>query len=108
MAAVYFERFRSRIRITHRIAAIGATGVLGVTIVGGIYLFGAAAQDRYRQVAEDAQTTFALADELYVKLLESRRAEKDFLLRSDMKYVERHNALDKSIRENINALRQRT
>jgi methyl-accepting chemotaxis protein len=108
MAAMYFERFRSRIRITHRIAAIGATGVLGVVIVGGIYLFGAAAQDRHRQVADDAQATFAVANQLYVNLLESRRAEKDFLLRSDMKYVERHGALDKTIREDIAALRART
>jgi methyl-accepting chemotaxis protein len=107
MAVGYFERFRSRILLTHKIAVIGATGVLGVIIVGAIYLFGAAAQDGYRRIADDAQGTFALATQLYVNLLESRRAEKDFLLRSDMKYVERHGALDKSIRDDIDTLRQR-
>jgi methyl-accepting chemotaxis protein len=108
MAVGFFEQLRSRIRLTHKIAAIGATGVLGVIIVGGIYLFGATKQDRYTQVAERAQGTLALANQLFVSMLESRRAEKDFLLRSDMKYVERHRALDKEIQADIDTLRQRT
>jgi len=102
------SRLASRIRLTHKIAAIGATGLIGIAVIGAIYLLGASIQDHYRRVADSAQSTFALANQLYVKLLESRRAEKDFLLRSDMKYVERHNALDKSIRAELATLRQRT
>jgi hypothetical protein len=48
----------------------------------------------------------ALTNDLYVKLLESRRAEKDFLLRNEMKYVDRHKALDMSINNDIEMLRQ--
>jgi methyl-accepting chemotaxis protein len=102
------SRLASRIRLTHKIAAIGATGLIGIAVIGAIYLLGASIQDYYRRVADDAQSTFALANDLYVKLLESRRAEKDFLLRSDMKYVERHDAIDKSIRAELATLRQRT
>jgi methyl-accepting chemotaxis protein len=94
--------------ISHKIAAIGATGLAGIVVVGAIYLVGASIQDHYRRVADDAQTTFALASDLYVALLESRRAEKDFLLRSDMKYVDRHKGLDRSIRDKIDAMGRRT
>jgi methyl-accepting chemotaxis protein len=99
---------RTGIRLTHKIAAIGAVGVLGILMIGSIYLIGAANQDRYRQMADNAQATYALANGLYIKLLESRRAEKDFLLRNDMKYVERHKELDKSIRGEIDGLRRQT
>jgi methyl-accepting chemotaxis protein len=101
------SRLSSRIRLTHKIAAIGATGLVGIAIIGAIYLLGTSIQDYYRRVAGSAQSTLVLANDLYVKLLESRRAEKDFLLRSDMKYVERHNALDKSIRDELGTLQQR-
>jgi methyl-accepting chemotaxis protein len=95
-----------RVLLAHKIAAIGAVGVLGLIIVGAIYLIGASVQDRYRRAAADAQATSALTGDLYVKLLESRRAEKDFLLRNDMKYVERHKALDASITDDIETLRR--
>jgi methyl-accepting chemotaxis protein len=102
------SRLRLKVLLAHKIAAIGLAGVVGILILGAIYLIGASVQDRYRTVAGNAQATLAVANDLYVKLLESRRAEKDFLLRSDMKYVDRHNALDKSIRSDIDALRGRT
>src|SRR5215510_1799756 len=97
---------RLRLLLSHKIASIGAVGVLGLVIVGAIYLIGAAVQERYRQAAVDAQTTLTLANDLYIKLLESRRAEKDFLLRSDMKYVDRRKALGQSISEGIETLRR--
>jgi methyl-accepting chemotaxis protein len=97
----------SRILLAHKIIAIGASGLLGIIVVGAIYLIGASVQAHYRRVADDSQATLGMANELYVKLLESRRAEKDFLLRSDMKYVERHEALEKSIRADIESVRQR-
>src|SRR5262245_21569694 len=99
-------RFRSHILLTHKIAAIGATGVLGVAVMGAIYLIGASIQDKYRRVAESAQAMLEQANELSVKLLESRRAEKDFLLRNDMKYVDRHRSLNGEIGGHLDTLRQ--
>ena len=58
------------------------------------------------EVAERAQAIFAQANRLQIKLLEARRAEKDFLLRSDLKYAQRHTALDSEIRVDIARLRQ--
>jgi methyl-accepting chemotaxis protein len=95
-----------RVLLAHKIAAIGAVGVVGLVVVGAIYLIGAAVQDRYRQAAADAQAISAVTGDVYVKLLESRRAEKDLLLRNDMKYVERHKALDASIIDDFETLRR--
>src|SRR5262249_60730631 len=71
-----------------------------------IYLFGANVQDRYRQVADRSQSMLTLAGNLGVNLLENRRAEKDFLLRNDLTYVERHGNLKRTITEQIDALQQ--
>src|SRR5882724_3914916 len=93
-----------RIRVTHKIAAIGAIGFGGLVLVGGIYLTGDAAQERYRLVAADAGTMSDKVDRLSRDLLESRRAEKDFLLRSDEKYAKRHAELAKSLEAGFDAL----
>jgi methyl-accepting chemotaxis protein len=89
--------FLSGLRIVHKIAAISATGILGVLILGGIYMLGSSKQEQYGRVAADAQAIAELANKLHVELLESRRAEKDFLLRSDLKYAIRHAELARAV-----------
>src|SRR4051812_32015380 len=93
-----------RLLLTHRIAAIGAIGVLGVLLVGGIYPVGTSEQARHQRLAEHAEATFAQANSLYLQMLESRRSEKDFLLRNDMKYAERVGALGAAIMTELKAL----
>src|SRR5262245_42319560 len=102
------NRIAAKILLTHKITAISATGALGLAIVGAIYLFGTSVQDYYRQVADQSQGMLTLAGNLGVNLLESGRAEKDFLLRNDLKYVKRHGKLEQTIGEQIDALRGRT
>jgi methyl-accepting chemotaxis protein len=95
-----------RILLTHKIAAIGAIGVLGVLVLGAIYHVGSANQDRYRLTAEQAQAILAEANALQIQLLQARRAEKDFLLRAELKYAARHAELDSAIRTNVAQLRK--
>jgi methyl-accepting chemotaxis protein len=99
---------RRKVRLTHRIALIGAIGALGVAIVGVIYLVGAFAQSTYQRRADQAEAMLTLANGLYAKMLDSRRAEKDFLLRSDMRYAEAAGALAKAIAEDVDALRRQS
>ncbi|MGB6637000.1 MAG: methyl-accepting chemotaxis protein, partial [Bradyrhizobium sp.] len=73
------------LRLTHKIAAIGAIGVLGVILVGGIHLYGETVLAVYRGAAENARAIFELNEKIEIELLEGRRAEKDFLLRNDPK-----------------------
>jgi methyl-accepting chemotaxis protein len=98
--------FGIRVRITHKIAAIGAIGFGGLALVGGIYLTGDAAQESYRVVAADTRAIADQVDRLSRDLLEGRRAEKDFLLRSDEKYAQRHADLAKSVERDFDALSQ--
>ncbi|MGA2127902.1 MAG: methyl-accepting chemotaxis protein, partial [Xanthobacteraceae bacterium] len=93
-----------RLRIVHKIAAIGATGTLGLLIVAGIYFLGAADRESYERLAVDAQAIAGLANRLHVELLESRRAEKDFLLRSDPKYATRHAELARAVDADLDAI----
>ena len=99
---------RRKIRLTHRIALIGAIGALGVFIVGVIYLVGAFAQNDHQSRADHAEAMLTLANGLYAKMLESRRSEKDFMLRSGMQYAEAVGALAKAITADIDTLRQQS
>src|SRR4051794_12441683 len=93
-----------RLRVTHKIAAIGLSGTFGLLLVGGIYLTGSATQNGYRQTAADAQAISSQASKLFIDLLEARRAEKDFLLRHDAVYASRHAAQVKTITTDIDTL----
>src|SRR4051812_19171066 len=95
-----------RIRLSHKIAAIGATGVLGLALVAGIYLSGDAAQNVHRQSASEARGLSGVMNRILVSLLDARRAEKDFLLRSADSYAKRHVALVGGIGADLEKLRQ--
>src|SRR5471030_1438319 len=93
------------LRLTHKIAAIGVVGVVGVMLVGGLHLYGESARAVYRDAAENARTIFELNSRIEVELLEGRRAEKDFLLRNDPKKVESQAGIARSVGTDIDALR---
>jgi methyl-accepting chemotaxis protein len=99
---------RIQLLLTHKVAAIGAIGVIGILIIGGIYLVGTSVQSTYRNVAETAQAKFARTNHLYTNLLESRRSEKDFLLRNDMKYAGRVIEVGKAIEADLESLAKGT
>src|SRR4051812_9306866 len=98
---------RFTFRLTHKIISISILGVLGVLAVGGFYLFGDATQLAFRRQADSARAVAELQNRVLVTLLESRRAEKDFLLRKDEKYVEQHRKSSKVVLENLEQLRVR-
>jgi methyl-accepting chemotaxis protein len=96
-----------RLRIIHKIALISATGILGLLVVGGVYLLGSSKREHFERTAADAQAIAELAGKLHVDLLESRRAEKDFLLRSDLRYATRHAELARTIDADLGAIGKR-
>jgi methyl-accepting chemotaxis protein len=83
------------LRLTHKITAIGIVGVAGVILVGGMHFYGESALAPSREAAESARNIFRLKSKIEIELLEARRAEKDFLIRSDQK---RADAQDEIIR----------
>jgi methyl-accepting chemotaxis protein len=95
------------LRLTHKITAIGVIGVIGVVLIGGIHLYGERAMGVYRDAAEDARTVFELNSAIAVELLEARRAEKDFLLRSDAAKAQRQGEIGRQVALDIEKLRGR-
>jgi methyl-accepting chemotaxis protein len=93
------------VRLTHKIAAIGVIGVLGVILVGGIHLYGETAVAVYRDAAENARAIFELNEKIEVELLEGRRAEKDFLLRNDPRKADEQIEIGKAVIADIDKLR---
>jgi methyl-accepting chemotaxis protein len=96
------------VRLTQKVLAIGVIGLLGVASIGGIHLYGENAIARYRVAADNARMIAELNGRIEVELLEQRRAEKDFLLRNDLKKAEHQIALGKAIAVNIDTLLERT
>jgi len=101
------RNLKFNIRIAHKIMAIGATGVVGLLVVAGIYLMGNSAQQMLRQRAGDARAINDLMNKVFVAMLESRRAEKDFLLRSDETYARRQQDVAKGINNDLDELRRK-
>ena len=86
------------IRLTQKILAIGVVGLLGVILVGGIHFYGEIAVAAYRLAANRARAISELNGKVEVELLESRRAEKDFLLRNDPKKADRQVEIGRHVR----------
>jgi methyl-accepting chemotaxis protein len=94
-------------KINTKIGAIGSIGVLGLMIVGGLYLAGSWTQARYQKFADDTNAVTMLINKLSIQMLLARRAEKDFLLRSDDRYVKNHGEIVKTIAANMDDITQR-
>jgi methyl-accepting chemotaxis protein len=96
---------RFQLRLTHKIAAIGLVGVLGLAAVGLIYEEGSWSQDRARKVAEDARAVAGLTTRISVEMLEVQRDEKNFLLHKQDSYVKHHAQLSGAIGRDFDELK---
>ena len=96
-----------QLRLTHKIVAIGAIGVLGLALVGLLYMFGTKSQTRYQKTAAEASALAASMKILSFQMLQARVAEKDFLLNHDDQYARRHGETVKSIAANFDDLMRR-
>jgi methyl-accepting chemotaxis protein len=96
---------RFQLRLTHKVAAIGCVGVIGLAAVGVIYQQGTWSQDNARRVAEDARAISALTKQISIEMLEARRDEKNFLLRKQDAYVKHHAQLSGVIGRDFDELK---
>lgn len=95
-----------QLRLTHKIAAIGLAGIAGAGLLGAIYLTGASSQERLDIEAKQVQSVYIHVSKLSALLLESRRAEKDFLLTNDAQHSRRLSSLWGEIENSIDGLRK--
>ncbi|GIL41342.1 methyl-accepting chemotaxis protein [Roseiterribacter gracilis] len=80
----------NRLALTKQIALIGVIGVFGLVAIGAVYLVGNAQQDAARKRLERATLSLETLTGAQIDLLDTRRAEKDFLLRRREEYVTKH------------------
>jgi methyl-accepting chemotaxis protein len=78
------------IRLTHKIMAIGAVGLIGLLAFGAIDQIGGASQDASRSVANHARAISDLNKQLSIEMLEARRNEKNFQQRRNESYAKAH------------------
>jgi methyl-accepting chemotaxis protein len=100
------SHLKFRFGLAYQILLIGGGGVFGILLVAGIYFVGESSLARFQKQADQAAAIGALTKDTEIKLLNTRRAEKDFLLRYDEKQIKRHGDLAQSIRDNLNGLKQ--
>ena len=80
----------ARLNVRQLIWALSLLGIVGIAALAGVYFTTAALLGREEAVADGAAEIERLVLTLDSQLLEARRAEKDFLLRTDERYVTRH------------------
>jgi methyl-accepting chemotaxis protein len=97
-----------RLRIAHKIAILGIIGASGPLLAGAIYFAGMQQQDGYRKAAAEARAMAMLSSAIRAELLDARRSEKNFQLRSEETYVVSHGDLVKSVLRNTDMLKRRT
>src|SRR5258708_129576 len=68
----FMRSVRFQLRLTHKIAAIGFVGVVGLAAVGLIYQQGTWAQDGARKIAEEARAISSLTRKISIEMLEAR------------------------------------
>src|SRR3954454_5104049 len=93
------------LRLTHKIAAIGCVGVIGLAAVGAIYQQGTWSQDSARNAADDARAIYRLTKRISIEMLEARRDEKNFMLRKQDSYVKHHAQLSGAIGRDFDELK---
>src|SRR5260221_8155 len=81
----------SNVRVSYKIAALGAVGIFGLLLVGVIFFIGLESQSRYQKLADDATVVSTTTKNILVQLLQLRRHEKDFMLRGDLQYRDQFN-----------------
>jgi methyl-accepting chemotaxis protein len=92
------NRILSGIGIKWQIALVSAIGVLGVVVLGAIYVMGNSTLGAIEAERARAQSAAVLVANLELQMLQARRAEKDFLLRRSEDYAKRHSdVVDKAL-----------
>lgn len=80
------------LRISHRIAAIGLVGVLGVMAVTGLFLYERHLIAQINEMEAQAGNAAAVTGEVQTGFLQLRQHEKDFFLSNNEHHVVEHTA----------------
>ena len=84
-------------RIGHRIGILATIALIGIATIAALSYFNFKSIERSEASYADGANLKILTEEIGSSALNMRRAEKDFLLRKDMKYAERYENYKKTM-----------
>ena len=90
--------------IRTKLLLLAPFAVLGMLFTIGAVFYGKAQVDEHEVRRDEVLETGAHLEEVRRLFLEARRAEKDFLLRADGRYVESHRAIIEELRQDFDDL----
>lgn len=88
-------------KLSTKIFLLAPLSIAGMLLVSGIFLTVHNVNQSYVAKIERAEKIVSLQDSIEFNLLQLRRHEKDFLLRKDQKYIDRHTAVSTMVDEQI-------
>lgn len=93
--------------ISKQIGIISLTTFIGMCIILGVYTQSSITVDNIRKQVESLSAQYNLVRDVRYGFLNARRSEKDFLIRKDIKYKEKHDVVVASIYNDMDALAAR-
>ncbi len=93
--------------VSQRIIAISLVAVCGFLAIGGVVFWSRSSQQSDLALQQQAAAKLALSESISQGFLNARRREKDFLIRLDPKYVEKHAAVAAAIHQDLEGLAAR-
>ncbi|WOF75890.1 HAMP domain-containing methyl-accepting chemotaxis protein [Parvibaculaceae bacterium PLY_AMNH_Bact1] len=97
--------FLNSLKVSVRIGILAAMGVASVVILGTTYVAGDISTSAAAADQQDNAELAQLAMSVEIGALQMRRNEKDFLLRKDMKYVERYEESALNVLTSLDAMK---
>ncbi len=102
----FMAQFLSRLRIRTQIALIVVLGLVGIGTIGLTYVRSLMVLAEHERFLEKVATLDRAVSSLSTLMLQARRQEKDFLLRSSQEPASRHAAVIEEVRRQLDALEQ--
>jgi len=83
----------ARLKVGQQIGLVGLLGILSVVAIAAVYGASSMRQAQLQEATDANAHLQRIVSSISINLLQARRAEKDFLLRQDVKYAQRMDEL---------------
>ncbi len=93
------------LKMSTQISIIGIIALIGITTIGTTYYFGHTHEAELQAQLSETNIRLLLLTDTKYEFLNSRRHEKDFLVRNNLKYVDRHTTTSDTVNRNLNELK---
>ncbi|RED52483.1 HAMP domain-containing protein [Aestuariispira insulae] len=93
--------------IRAQILSVGFSALAGFVLIGAVYFFSSRQLDNVQHLQDRAMEQRQAVTGIRYEFLNARRAEKDFLIRMDEKYIARHAEISKEMADQLSRLNDR-